>query len=377
MIYKEFKGLKLSALGMGCMRFPCVEGDNARVDMDAVRELVAYAKGNGINYFDTAWVYHAGTSESVIGEVLSEYPRESFYLATKFPGFDNSYMEKKEEIFETQLRRCKTDYFDFYLFHNVTEKNIDAFTDERYGVFDYLINQKKMGKIRHLGFSTHGSLATIKRFLDTYGSELEFCQLQINWLDWKLQNAKEKVALVASYGLPVWVMEPVRGGRIATLAPDEESRLRELRKNATVPEWAFRFIQSIPEVTVTLSGMSSLEQLRENVATFSTSQPLNERELEVLFKISDEIIERSAVPCTACRYCTDACPSGLDIPELIKRYNDSAHFGKASIPASALDGIDEGRRPDACLGCTQCESLCPQGIKISSVMRDFAKKLKL
>ena len=370
MIYNEFKGLKLSALGMGCMRFPCIEGDNKQVDIEQTRRLVAYAIEHGVNYFDTAWVYHAGTSESVIGEILSEYPRRSFYLATKFPGFDMSYMDKKEEIFETQLKRCKTDYFDFYLFHNVSEKNIDAFTDESIGLFNYLMEQKRTGRIKHLGFSTHGSLKTIKRFLDAYGDALEFCQLQVNWLDWKLQRAKEKIELVASYGLPVWVMEPVRGGRIATLKEEHAARLYALRPEATVPEWAFRFIQGIPEVKVTLSGMSSFEQLSENIKTFEQPKPLNPSELSVLSGIADEMIAAADIPCTACRYCTEDCPRGLDIPELIKRYNEGA------FESSALSDIDGDKLPTACIGCKRCENLCPQGIKISTVMKNFSEKLK-
>lgn len=374
MIYNEFKGLKLSALGMGCMRLPCVEGDGKKIDVAATKEMVAYAMEKGVNYFDTAWMYHGGESEPVMGEILSEYPRESFYLASKFPGFDASVLERVEEIFEKQLERCRTEYFDFYLFHNVAEKNIDGYTDEKYGVFNYLIEQKRKGRIKHLGFSSHGSLYTIKRFLDTYGSDMEFCQLQINWLDWTFQKAKEKVELVSSYGIPVWVMEPVRGGAIATLEPEHARRLSELRANVTAPEWAFRFVQSIPEVVVTLSGMSNFDQLAQNIATYATSEPLNERELAVLAKIADEIIAGKAVPCTACRYCVDHCPMSLDIPELIKRYNEGERADNGAISAQALDGIDTDKRPNSCIGCRSCEELCPQGIKIADVMTDFAEK---
>ena len=375
MIYNKFGELELSALGMGCMRFPCIEGDSKRIDIEATKEMVAYAIKNGVNYFDTAWMYHGGESEPVIGEILSAYPRESFYLASKFPGFDVSVLERVEEIFEKQLERCKTDYFDFYLFHNVAEKNIDGYTDEKYGIFNYLMEQKKRGRIKHLGFSTHGSLHTIKRFLDTYGKDLEFCQLQINWLDWTLQKAKEKVELVASYGIPVWVMEPVRGGSIATLTPEHESRLKALRPDATAPEWAFRFIQSIPEVAVTLSGMSNFEQLAQNIATFSECKPLNDDELKEILSIADEMIAAKAVPCTACRYCVDHCPMSLDIPELIKRYNEGARTEGGVISSAVLGGIDADKHPASCIGCRSCEELCPQGIAIADVMTDFASKL--
>lgn len=372
MIYQEFKGKKLSALGMGCMRLPTLDGDDKNIDMDASREMVAYALANGINYFDTAWGYHDGMSEPTMGELLSAHPRESFYLATKFPGFNDDLMGRVEEIFEKQLARLKTDYFDFYLFHCVCEKNIDGYLDEKYGVFDYLMKQKKNGRIKHLGFSAHASTHTLKRFLDAYGKDMEFCQLQINWLDWKLQNAKEKVALVTSYGIPVWVMEPVRGGRLATVAPEHEARLRALRPNATPPEWAFRFLQSIPEVVVTLSGMSDFDQLRENITTFGTSAPLDNEEMTTILDIADKIIASTAVPCTGCKYCTTHCPMSLDIPEILKAYNESA---AALDKAATLAAIDRERWPTACIGCRACEEMCPQGIEISEVMKDFAAKL--
>ncbi len=375
MIYNDFKGIKLSALGMGCMRFPCVDGDNNKVDIDTTRKMVAYAIEQGINYFDTAWIYHGGQSERVIGEILSEYPRDSFYLADKFPGYDLSMMGKVREIFETQLERCKVDYFDFYLFHNVCEKNIDGYLDPQYGIFDYLTEQKKKGRIRHLGFSTHGSLNTIKRFLDAYGADIEFCQIQINWLDWHFQNAKAKVELVASYGIPVWVMEPVRGGRIAKLEPEYEAKLKALRPDATVPEWAFRFLQSIPEITVTLSGMSNFEQLRENIATYEKFDKLTDAEMAALFEIADAMISKTALPCTACRYCTDHCPQGLDIPRLIELYNEHVYSNGGFLSELGLEAIDVSKHPSACIGCRACEQVCPQGIKISEMMRDFADRL--
>ena len=375
MLYKEFQGMKLSALGMGCMRLPVLGGENKNIDMDASREMVAYALEKGINYFDTAWGYHDGMSEPAMGEILSEHPRDSFYLASKFPGFNANLMERVEEIFEKQLARCKTDYFDFYLFHCVSESNIDGYLDEKYGIFNYLMKQKKNGRIKHLGFSAHASMHTLRRFLDAYGKDMEFCQLQINWLDWKLQNAKEKVELVTSYGIPVWVMEPVRGGRLAKIAPEQERRLRALRPTATVPEWAFRFLQGIPEVVMTLSGMSDFDQLKENIATYEKAEPLNAAELKELLAIADETIAKTAVPCTGCKYCTPHCPQALDIPEILKAYNEYANAAdKAALPET-LTAIDGGKWPTACIGCRACEEMCPQGIKISEVMADFAAKL--
>ena len=195
MIYRDFKGLKLSGLGLGMMRLPVIDGNDAAIDEAAAAEMIDYAYKNGINYFDTAWGYHGENSEMTAGKYLSAYSRESYYLATKFPGYDNSNMPKVKEIFERQLEKCRTSYFDFYLFHNVYEGNIDDYMNPEFGILDYLLEQKKNGRIRHLGFSAHGSAAVIKRFLDAYGEHLEFCQLQLNYMDWHFQKAQEKAEL--------------------------------------------------------------------------------------------------------------------------------------------------------------------------------------
>ena len=375
MIYNKFQDLELSALGMGCMRLPCINRENNNIDIAATKEMVAYAFEKGINYFDTAWGYHSGMSEPTMGEILSEYPRESFYLATKFPGYDVSLMSRVEEIFEKQLERCRTDYFDFYLFHNLCEKNVDGYLDEKFGIFNYLMKQKQNGRIRHLGFSTHGSLHTMKRFLEAYGKDMEFCQLQINWLDWDFQNAKAKVELVQSYGIPVWIMEPVRGGSLASLEPEYEARLRALRPEATMAEWAFRFIQSLPCATMTLSGMSNFAQLKENIETFESAKPLSDNEMNTLFDIAREMTSKTALPCTSCRYCVDHCPQELNIPWLIELYNEHAYSGGGFIAPMALESVSEDKQPSACIGCRSCEDVCPQGIKISEMMTDFTKKL--
>ncbi len=211
MIYKTFQDLGLSALGMGCMRLPVVNGDDAQVDEAATFQMVDEAMASGVNYYDTAWGYHSGNSELVLGKALARYPREKFYLADKFPGYDLSNMPKVKEIFEEQLKKCQVDHFDFYLFHNVCEMNIDAYLDPKYGIYDYLMEQKKNGRIRHLGFSCHGAMPVLKRFLEAYGKDMEFCQLQLNYIDWTFQNGREKVDLLGEYHIPVWVMEPLRG----------------------------------------------------------------------------------------------------------------------------------------------------------------------
>lgn len=287
MIYKDFQDLKLSALGMGCMRLPVVDGQDSQIDQAQVEQMVDYAMAHGVNYYDTAWGYHGGNSELSLGKALAKHPRDKFYLADKFPGYDLSNMPKVEEIFEKQLQKCGVEYFDFYLFHNVCEMNIDAYLDdEAYGIFTYLMEQKKNGRIRHLGFSCHGVMPVLKRFLEAYGAHMEFCQLQLNYVDWTFQGCKEKVELLKEYNIPVWVMEPLRGGRLCALPQAAREALAALRPTETPTAWAFRFIQSIPQITVTLSGMSNFQQMKENIDTFGTDAPLSEAEMGKLLSVA-------------------------------------------------------------------------------------------
>lgn len=376
MIYKDYQGSRLSALGMGAMRLPVLDGDDSRIDEDMAFQMVDCAMEQGVNYYDTAWGYHAGHSELVLGKVLARYPRESFYLADKFPGYDLDNMEKVEEIFEEQLKKCGVSYFDFYLFHNVCEMNIDAYLDPKYGIFQYLIKQKENGRIRHLGFSAHGNLDVMKRFLEAYGKSMEFCQIQLNYLDWEFQDAKEKVALLDSWNIPVWVMEPLRGGRLASLDGENEAALKALRPEEKIPAWAFRFLQSLPSVTVVLSGMSSMEQLKDNIHTFGEEKPLNEKEMDTLLRMASEMVKKIALPCTACHYCVSHCPQELDIPALLALYNEHCFTKGGFIAPMVLSSMPEEKHPGACIGCRSCEAVCPQQIHVSEAMADFAEKLK-
>lgn len=374
MVYKTFEDIKLSALGMGAMRLP-VKSSYSDIDETATQEMVDYAMEKGINYYDTAWGYHDGMSEIVIGKALGKYPRDSFYLATKFPGYDLSNMDKVSEIFEKQLEKCGVEYFDFYLFHNVCEMNINEYLDTKYGIYDYLTEQKKNGRIRHLGFSAHGSYDVMKRFIDAYGDAMEFCQIQLNWLDWDFQDAKAKVALLNEHHIPIWVMEPLRGGKLASLFENYEAKLHSLRPEEKTPAWAFRFLQGIDNVVVTLSGMSDFNQLKENIATFETEKPLTDEENEALKAIADDMLGKSILPCTACRYCTSHCPMELDIPTLLELYNEHKFTDGGFIAPMALMAFEDNKKPTACIGCRSCEAVCPQQIKISEAMADFSAML--
>lgn len=374
MLYKDFQELKLSALGLGAMRLPVIDGDDAKIDAAAAEKMVDHAMEKGVNYYDTAWGYHSGNSEIVMGKALSRYPRENYYLATKFPGYDLSNMTKVEEIFEKQIEKCGVEYFDFYLFHNVCEMNIDYYLDEKYGIYEYLMKQKENGRIRHLGFSAHGSCEVMKRFLEKYGKDMEFCQIQLNYLDWSFQDAENKVKLLDEYGIPVWVMEPLRGGRLAKLSEADTAKLSALRPDEKTPAWAFRFLQTLPQVKVILSGMSDLEQLKENIETFETEKPLTKEELRTLLSVAEGMLNGS-LPCTACRYCTSHCPKGLDIPTLIDLYNEHSFSGGGFLAPMVLSTMPAEKHPTACIGCKNCEKVCPQQIRISEMMANFGKML--
>lgn len=375
MIYNEFQGEQLSALALGCMRLPVIDGDDSRPDLEATAKMVDYALEHGINYFDTAWGYHAGNSELAVANALKNYPREKYKLANKFPGYDLANIDKVKEIFEKQLEKCGVDYFDFYLFHNVCEMNVGPYLDPKYGILDYLLEQKKNGRIRHLGFSAHGAMPVLKRFVEAYGEHMEFGQLQVNWADWIFQGAKDKVKYFTDNNIPVWVMEPVRGGKLATLPEKYAAALKELRPEASAAEWAFRFLQTLPEVKVTLSGMSNFDQLKENIAVYEESKPLSEKELATLEGIASEWLTGNTVPCTACRYCTTHCPQELPIPDLLELYNEHKFTGGGFIAPMVLSSYEENKKPSACVGCRSCEAVCPQQIKISEALADFVKML--
>lgn len=376
MIYNEFQGVKLSALGMGNMRLPVIDGNDSRIDVDRAREMIAYCMENGINYYDTAYGYHGGNSELVVGELLQEYPRDSFYLASKFPGYDLSNMPKVKEIFEEQLKKCRVDYFDFYLFHNVCEMNINQYLDPQYGIYDYLMEQKKNGRIKHLGFSAHGDIDCMTRFLDAYGKDMEFCQIELNYFDYLFQDAKGKVELLDKWNIPVWVMEPVRGGQLATLSDEYSKKLASLRPDEKIPAWAFRFLQTIPSVTVTLSGMSDLDQVKDNIKTYEESRPLSEDEMRQILEIASDMISKTTVPCTGCHYCVSKCPKGLDIPFLLKLYNEAMISGSGDfIAPMALASVDADKQPEYCINCHSCEKVCPQTIHIPEELKRFAVKM--
>lgn len=372
MIYSKFQNEELSLLGFGTMRLPIVAGGGqGDIDQELVNAMTDYAIRHGINYFDTAMPYHASRSEIAIGKALSRYPRESFYLADKYPGHQISSRYCPSETFEEQLKKCGVDYFDFYLLHNVNERSMPTYMDKSLGIVDYFMEQRELGRIKHLGFSCHADAAGLGEFLDYYDGVFEFCQIQLNYLDWSLQGAKEKYELLTERGIPVWVMEPVRGGKLAHFSEENEALLKSLRPEESVAAWGFRFLQGLPNVKMILSGMSTPEQMADNVKTFAERKPLEGKELETVFALADRL--KNTVPCTACRYCCAGCPKGLDIPRLISLYNDCCLYPSINM-SMKVEALPPEKLPSACIGCGKCARSCPQNIEIPALMKTIAAK---
>ena len=398
MLTNDFLGDNIARLGFGAMRLPIIDGDASNVDQATLDAMVDTAIKAGVNYFDPAYPYHGGMSEIALGRSLARYPRDSYFFATKYPGHQIADTYDSAAIFEEQLTKCGTEYFDFYLLHNIYEASIEVYLDEQWGIADYFVEQKKNGRIRHLGFSCHGRPETLKRFLD-YGARkyaeleqrdpetaalfaganiMEFCQIQLNYLDWTLQDAAAKTALLESMNIPIVVMEPLRGGKLAHLNDAQMQQLNASVLGGANPparsavEWSFRWLLGIPNVKTILSGMSDLAQVEENCRIFQESAPLSEVEEGVLMDVAESL--KGGVPCTACRYCVDSCPQEIDIPMMMNAYND-LQFDTSFTVSMQMDAVPEGQRAQDCIQCESCVQMCPQGIDIPTVLEDLAATL--
>lgn len=377
MIYRDFQGEKLSMLGFGTMRLPLIPGGKETdIDQEQVNEMVRLAFEGGVNYFDTAYPYHGSCSEIAIGKALADYPRESYNLADKYPGHQLTSKAKAQHpsiIFEDQLKKCGVEYFDYYLMHNVNEYSLQFYADKELGFVDYFVEQKKLGKIRHLGFSCHGTVENMREYLELYAEHMEFCQIQLNYLDWTLQDAEGKIKLLEEYNIPVWVMEPVRGGKLARLDEKTTEMLYSLRPEESTAAWCFRWLQTVPKPTMVLSGMSDIEQMKDNIKTFSEEKPLNEGEINTLYEIADVL--RNSIPCTVCRYCCEGCPKQLDIPSLLSLCNDSRVAESVNV-VMRYGAIDEEKNASACIGCGKCVKACPQKINVPEAMKELSQRME-
>ncbi len=356
-------GPELSLLGLGCMRLPQTAGENPVIDEQHALDMVDLAYSRGINYYDTAYFYHGGASEPFVGKALSRYPRESLHIATKMPVFKVETMADAETIFADQLAKLQTDYIDFYLCHAINAASFEKM--EKIGLYDFLKAKKDAGIIKHLGFSFHDSPEALKVIVDAH--EWDFAQIQLNYLDWEMQRANEQYQVLTDAGIPVVIMEPVRGGTLADLGEEANAILKAAHPDWSIASWALRYAASLPNVMMVLSGMSNMDQMADNLNTFDSFAPLSDADRAVLAEALAAFRRRTFVPCTGCKYCVD-CPMGIDIPTVFTRYNQYALHKDAAAFKKHLEALPEGSRPTDCIACGLCAGVCPQHIGIPELM---------
>ncbi len=365
---------QISLLGFGCMRLPKIDPEKSDIDKTKAQEMIDYAYAHGVNYYDTAYPYHEGKSELFVGEALKKYPRESFHLASKMPVWLVEKPEDTLKYFEEQLKKCQVEYFDFYLCHALNLDRLEII--QKSHIFETLQKEKEAGRIKHLGFSFHGSVEALDKIAHAY--PWDFAQIQLNYYDWDMQNAQQEYKILEDLGMPVVIMEPVRGGALNTLCPEALEMLKKADPKASPASWAIRFAASLPGVLTVLSGMTAMEHVTDNVATVDEFKPLTEEERELLFKVADVYKKSKTVPCTGCRYCMD-CPAGVDIPAVFKIYNQYCTTENKAAFVADYDALGESKQAHNCVACRQCCSQCPQSIDIPARMEDvvaLAKKLK-
>ena len=364
-------GMTLPLLGFGCMRLPQISPDNPAVDDATVQKMVDRAMKGGCNYFDTAYMYHDGESERCLGRLLKAYPRDSYYLTDKMPAWFAKNSGDIERIFKEQLARCGTDYFDFYMLHALDANNWAL--SEKFKAYEFLERMKKEGKIRKLGFSFHDSPEVLQKIVDA--RQWDFAQIQLNYLDWELYRSREQYEILTKAGIPVIVMEPLRGGSLATLSPDAVAILKKAAPDASAAAWGLRYVASLPNVLCVLSGMSLPEHMEDNIKTFSPLAPLTAVERETLDLAVKEYRKHLAVPCTACRYCMP-CPVGVEIPKIFGLYNQYKISGNKWVFSNNYHVIPEDSRASACVNCGACKKHCPQKIDIPAFMKQIAEEFK-
>lgn len=364
---------KISLLGLGTMRLPLTNpADPTSIDEEKAQAIVDYAYAHGVNYFDTAYPYHGRMSEKFCGRALSRYPRDSYHLASKLPGWFLHSEEDVPRIFAEQLENCRTDYFDFYLVHSVHSGSWPNYV--KYRAYDQLNELRKAGKIRRLGFSFHGDPDLLREVLAA--GDWDFVQLQLNYFDWDYQQSREKYEICLAAGLQVIVMEPVRGGMLNTLCPEAADLLRAAEPERSLASWAIRWVASLPGVLCVLSGMTTLEQVVDNTASMDPFVPLTTGEQATLNQALEVFRAQKLVPCTACRYCMP-CPAGVDIPAMLRVWNDHRLHGDsaANLRENYADA-PEATRAEHCIACGACLTKCPQHIDIRSMMAAIRDKAK-
>ncbi|AEJ60346.1 aldo/keto reductase [Spirochaeta thermophila DSM 6578] len=372
-------GVEVSALGFGCMRFPTKGGDSSRIDEAQAERMLLYAIEHGVNYLDTAWPYHGGRSEPFVGNVLERHGlRDRVFLATKMPMWEVKTGADLDRIFDEQRRRLRTDYVDFYLLHSLNKENWKRV--EASGALEWLQRKKEEGAIRFIGFSFHDEISEFKRYVDALGEGWDFCQIQYNYMNEHEQAGTEGLNYAAERGLGVVVMEPLLGGYLAGRIPRLEPVWAQSGRSWSPVEWALRWLWNNPKISLVLSGMSTLEQVEENVRIASTEGGapgnLSSGDLEVIVRVREVLESSKVIPCTSCNYC-QPCPHDVEIPRIFKIYNDAEIFGNVGNARGAYRWIPEGHRASDCVACGECETKCPQQIEIIDWLKKAGELLEV
>lgn len=363
----KFKDTQVSRLGLGTMRLPCKtkikREANPLIDYNKGQKLVDLAYENGVNYFDTAYMYHVGKSEKFIGTALKKYPRESYFLADKLPIWMCKKPSDMEKIFNNQLERCDVEYFDFYLLHSLDKNNFEKC--EAYGAYDFITKKREEGKIRNIGFSFHGTVDDLREIVAAH--KWDFAQIQMNYLDWKNQNANEQYQILTDAGIPVIIMEPVRGGKLADLPAEAKKVFDNYDASKSTASWAIKFAASFDNVLTILSGMNSSEQMLDNLSTLTDFTPMNDVEFRLCENAASILNKKDVIPCTGCDYCAD-CPKGVKISSLFSAYN-----GFKNGDLTNEQAYEEYKKIDinqsACIQCGKCKGHCPQSIDIPELLK--------
>lgn len=368
---------EMPKIGFGLMRLP--ENDGV-IDIDKVNKMVDAYMDAGFNYFDTAYVYHGGNSEKTVKEaIVKRYPRDSFTLATKLPAWSIHSFEDRDKIFNEQLERCGVDYFDYYLLHSIEDgNNYDTYV--KYDCFNWGVQKREEGKIKHLGFSYHGTPELLVKIVDSH-PEIEFVQIQLNYADWdnKIVHSGELYKILADRNIPIIVMEPCKGGKLANHDEECTEILKSVRPDKSVASWAFRYVGSLPGIATILSGMTTQEQMEDNMNTFKNFEPLSDEEKAAIDKVVEAMFRVEQVGCTACRYCVDGCPMSISIPDIISAINTKRKFPGDMRPQFFYNGLvarDGNGKASDCIGCGQCEGVCPQHLPIIEILKEGVEKFE-
>lgn len=362
-------GIETSLLGFGCMRFPTLE--DGKIDEILAEKMLDQAMAQGVTYYDTAFPYHNGDSEPFVGRVLNKYDRSSYYLATKLPVWMVETREDAEKIFEDQLKRLDKEYVDFYLLHALDKERFEKV--KKLGLIEMCEKFRQEGKIRYLGFSFHDDYEVFEEIINSY--DWDFCQIQYNYMDTDVQAGDKGYALAEQKGIPMVIMEPVRGGLLAGFSDDIEEMFRETRPDQSITSWALRWVGSHANVKVILSGMSTPEQVEDNLKTFDHFETLSEKEQDTVKRVVDTLKGRVQNGCTGCRYCMP-CPSGVDIPGSFRIWNDYHIYQKYSVVQNRWEKeLSADAKPENCVECGACEEQCPQKISIREHLKRVQAEL--